>query len=132
MWATSKHDVYTMHDNCVKHWSAITRQQTEVGLCAPGSGLAWAFARGVGVCEPCMLKDLHAFYSGFLYYKTSSSRRCMLASLALRCSNKAAEHASLMDWLYNAPTTQQDLPARQPRLHLLPPGCKTGMLAIEA
>ena len=44
VWATSKHDVYTMHDNCVKHWSGITRQQTEVGLCSPKQGVS------LGIC----------------------------------------------------------------------------------
>ncbi len=30
LWATSKHDLYFMHDHCVKHWNSLTRQTTEV------------------------------------------------------------------------------------------------------
>ena len=30
LWATSKHDLYFMHDHCVKHWNSLTRQTAEV------------------------------------------------------------------------------------------------------
>ncbi|KAK9804828.1 hypothetical protein WJX72_007603 [[Myrmecia] bisecta] len=30
VWATSKHDIYVMHENCINHWSEITRKTTKV------------------------------------------------------------------------------------------------------
>ena len=30
VWATSKHDVYVAHNNCVHHWSPVTQRASEV------------------------------------------------------------------------------------------------------
>ena len=90
VWATSKHDVYTMHDNCVKHWSGITRQQTEVGLRAPGSRLARPFARAVGICGLYMVQDMHACQTGVTLHPLGS-----MCARSAEC----------------VPTRQQDLPA---------------------
>jgi hypothetical protein len=30
LWATSKHDIYLVHDSSVLHWSPLTRTITEV------------------------------------------------------------------------------------------------------
>ncbi|KAK9793719.1 hypothetical protein WJX73_009911 [Symbiochloris irregularis] len=41
VWASSKHDVYFIHNNCLKHWSAVTNQMTKVldasGLSPPAT-----------------------------------------------------------------------------------------------
>lgn len=39
LWATSKHDLYFMHDHCVKHWNSLTRQTSEVSHSA---SLKWS------------------------------------------------------------------------------------------
>lgn len=46
LWATSKHDVFVTHDNCIRHWSTISRQSEKImdlnggpeGRHAPGLG----------------------------------------------------------------------------------------------
>ena len=35
LWATSKHDLYFMHEHTVKHWSSLTRATTEVDQPGP-------------------------------------------------------------------------------------------------
>jgi hypothetical protein len=30
VWATTKHDVYTMHDQSVTHWSSLEQTSTEL------------------------------------------------------------------------------------------------------
>ena len=33
LWATSKHDVYLVHDACIKHWNDVARKSTKARLC---------------------------------------------------------------------------------------------------
>jgi WD40 repeat protein len=50
VWATSKHDVYVMHNNAVHHWNAVSRKATEVlNLDQP---------RGVQISTMCVHKNL--------------------------------------------------------------------------
>ncbi|DBB18543.1 hypothetical protein WJX82_001381 [Trebouxia sp. C0006] len=65
LWATSKHDLYFMHDHCVKHWNSLTRQTAEVMDLSGGSSRSFAPGLGRVVVSTLCVQDNLVAAGGF-------------------------------------------------------------------